>query len=222
MRSLWSAIVLAAVVLAVAACASSSSSSSSSSPPVQSSSPAAAAGVSSSTGSAGSMVLSRTIGGTAVLTNSAGFTLYWFGRDTSTTSACTGSCATYWPPVTGPVTAGAGVTGTLGAITRSDGTVQATYDGHPLYTYAGDSAPGQAKGNGLNASGGVWHEMTVSGSVVAAASSHGPAPATSPAAVPASTPAAAPAPTHSSAPAPVPTHSAAPAPSPTGGGGYGY
>jgi hypothetical protein len=55
------------------------------------------------------------------------------------------------------------VTGTLGTITRPGGATQATYDGHPLYTYAGDTAPGQAKGNGLNASGGLWWEMTVSG-----------------------------------------------------------
>jgi len=156
MRRLWSAAGLAAMVLALAACASSSSSSSSSSP-------AAAAGSSSS---AGGVVLSRTINGTAVLTNANGLTLYWFGPDTATTSNCTGSCATYWPPVAGPVTAGAGVTGKLGTITRSDGTVQATYDGHPLYTYVSDTSPGQAKGNGLNLSGGVWHEMTVSGAIV--------------------------------------------------------
>ena len=68
----------------------------------------------------------------------------------------------------GPATAGSGVTGKLSTITRSDGTKQATYDGHPLYTYAGDTAPGQAKGNGLNASGGLWYEMTVSGATPAA------------------------------------------------------
>ncbi len=104
-----------------------------------------------------------TINGTAVLPNSSGKTMYWFAPDTSTTSNCTGSCSTYWPPVTGPVTAGSGVTGTLSTITRPDGTKQATYDGHPLYTYVGDTAAGQAKGNGLNISGGLWYEMTVSG-----------------------------------------------------------
>ena len=169
MRRLWSAAALAAAVLALAACASSSSSSSS--PAAQSSTPAAAAGSSSSSAAAtGNMVLSRTISGTMVLTNSQGMTLYWFGPDTSTTSNCNGQCATYWPPVTGPVTAGPGVTGTLGTITRSNGTKQATYDGHPLYTYVGDKAPGQATGNGLNLSGGVWHEVTVSGSAAPAAS----------------------------------------------------
>jgi predicted lipoprotein with Yx(FWY)xxD motif len=69
---------------------------------------------------------------------------------------------TFWPPVKGPATAGAGVTGKLATITRADGSVQATYNGHPLYTYVGDHAPGQATGNGLNVNGGVWHEVTVS------------------------------------------------------------
>ena len=56
-----------------------------------------------------------------------------------------------------------GVTGMLSVLTRSDGSVQAAYDGHPLYTYVGDSAPGQANGNGLNLNGGLWHEVTASG-----------------------------------------------------------
>ena len=57
---------------------------------------------------------------------------------------------------------GPGVTGTLATIKRSDGTTQVTYNGHPLYTYAGDTAPGQAFGNNLNLNGGLWHEMTAS------------------------------------------------------------
>ena len=158
MRRLLTAASLAAAVLAVAACASSSSSTSSS-PATATGAPAAAASSSS-----GNTLAVRTIGSAQVLTNSAGLTLYWFAPDTSTTSKCTGSCATYWPPVKGPATAGSGVTGTLGVITRPDGTMQATYNGHPLYTYAGDSAPGQANGDDKDLSGGVWHEVTVSGS----------------------------------------------------------
>ena len=104
-----------------------------------------------------------------MLTSAKGFTLYWFAPDTPTTSKCNGSCATYWPPVKGPATAGAGVTGKLATIKRSDGSVQATYNGHPLYTYVADTAPGQAKGNGLNLSGGVWHEVTASGAAAPAA-----------------------------------------------------
>jgi predicted lipoprotein with Yx(FWY)xxD motif len=155
---------LAAAVLLVTACASSSSSST----PAATGTGAAAGASSSSSGTA---LVIRTINGTQVLTNSGGFTLYWFAPDTSTTSKCTGSCTTYWPPVTGPATAGSGVTGTLATITRSDGTTQATYDGHPLYTYVGDHAPGQNKGNGLNLSGGLWHEVTVSGAAPGASSS---------------------------------------------------
>jgi predicted lipoprotein with Yx(FWY)xxD motif len=103
------------------------------------------------------------IGGVTVLTNAKGFTLYWFAPDTATKSACYGTCAAYWPPVRGAVTAGPGVTGKLGTIARSDGPVQATYDGHPLYTYAGDTGAGQANGNRLNLNGGLWYEVTPSG-----------------------------------------------------------
>jgi len=103
------------------------------------------------------------IGGASVLANAKGRTLYWFAPDTATKSVCNGSCAAYWPPVTGPVTAPAGVSGTFGTIKRSDGSAQATYNGHPLYTYVGDSAPGQAHGNNLNLNGGLWHEVTTSG-----------------------------------------------------------
>jgi predicted lipoprotein with Yx(FWY)xxD motif len=114
-------------------------------------------------------VKTATIGGATVLTNSKGFTLYSFAPDTPTTSKCTGSCITYWPPVKGPAAAGPGVTGKLATIKRSDGSVQATYNGHPLYTYVADTAPGQAKGNGLNLSGGVWHEVAASGTAAPAA-----------------------------------------------------
>jgi predicted lipoprotein with Yx(FWY)xxD motif len=106
---------------------------------------------------------SRDVGGVNLLTNAEGLTLYWFAPDTSTKSACYGSCAAYWPPVTGAPTAGPGVTGALGTITRTGGSVQATYDGHPLYTYIGDNAPGQASGNNLNLNGGLWHDVPITG-----------------------------------------------------------
>ncbi len=112
---------------------------------------------------AGSSLRTEQVGGTTVLANASGHTLYWFAPDTSTKSVCNGSCAVYWPPVKGPQVAGAGVTGTLGTIHRSDGSTQETYNGHPLYTYVGDSGPGQAHGNNLNLNGGLWHEVVVSG-----------------------------------------------------------
>jgi predicted lipoprotein with Yx(FWY)xxD motif len=105
----------------------------------------------------------RVVDGVNLLTDARGLTLYWFAPDTSAKSACYGSCAAYWPPVTGSPSAGPGVTGKLGTITRSGGAVQATYDGHPLYTYIGDSAPGQDGGNDLNLNGGLWHVVVVAG-----------------------------------------------------------
>jgi predicted lipoprotein with Yx(FWY)xxD motif len=104
----------------------------------------------------------ETIAGATVLANGKGLTLYWFAPDTPGRSACYGSCAAYWPPVTGRPAARPGVTGRLGTIRRSGGQLQATYNGHPLYAYVGDSAPGQARGNNLNLNGGLWHAVTVS------------------------------------------------------------
>ena len=159
MSFLASAAVIAAA-LTVAACGSSSPSTAASAPP------AAASGAAVS----GSALKTTTISGAAVLTNARGFTVYWFAPDTATTSKCNGSCAQIWPPVNGPATAGPGVPGALSTIARSDGATQAAYDGHPLYTYVGDAHPGQANGNGINAAGGVWHEVTVSGAAAPASS----------------------------------------------------
>lgn len=103
------------------------------------------------------------VGGLTVLTDAEGYTLYWFGPDNPTMSACEASCARAWPPVAAPAVKGAGVTGTLGAIARSDGSLQATYNGHPLYTAAADTEPGQAKGNAVWDGGGQWHEVVVGG-----------------------------------------------------------
>jgi predicted lipoprotein with Yx(FWY)xxD motif len=153
LRMLLALPAIAAAAAVLAAC-SSSGTSAAGGGSTSTSSPAAA--------TAGSLK-TATIGGATVLTNSKGFTLYSFAPDTSTKSNCNGTCAQNWPPVQGQATA-AGVKGTFGTIKRSDGSVQATFDGHPLYTFVGDTAPGQAKGNGLNVAGGLWHEITTSGS----------------------------------------------------------
>ncbi len=120
----------------------------------------AAAGGSGSAVSAGGDLRTARISGSAVLVSARGFTLYWFAPDTPTSSSCNGSCAVYWPPVKGPVAA-AGVPGQFGTIKRAGGSLQATYNGHPLYTYIGDARPGEDSGNGVNLNGGVWHEVTV-------------------------------------------------------------
>jgi predicted lipoprotein with Yx(FWY)xxD motif len=86
-------------------------------------------------------------------------TLYWFSKDTAMSSACDDACMSNWPPVTGTPRPAAGVSlpGTLGTIIRSDGVHQATYDGHPLYTYAGDFEPGDVGGNSVTEFGGLWY-----------------------------------------------------------------
>lgn len=86
-----------------------------------------------------------------VLTGPNGMTLYTFAGDTATSSTCTGSCAASWPPLatTGQPTAGAGVTGKLGTVSRADGTTQVTYDGHPLYYWEGDTKAGDVTGDGV-------------------------------------------------------------------------
>ena len=113
--------------------------------------------------SGGQMLKARQIGGVNLLTDATGLTLYWFAPDSPSRSVCYGACASYWPPVAGDASAGPGVTGTIGTIKRTDGTSQATYDGHPLYTYIGDNAPGQDGGNNINLNGGLWQDVPVSG-----------------------------------------------------------
>jgi predicted lipoprotein with Yx(FWY)xxD motif len=102
-----------------------------------------------------------------ILTSGSGHTLYRYTPDGAGPSTCTGSCAEAWPPVTVPagttrVAAGTGVTAAdLGTVARSDGSLQVTYNRMPLYTYAGDTAAGQATGQGI---GGQWYVIPTSGS----------------------------------------------------------
>ncbi|MEU0506800.1 hypothetical protein [Nocardia sp. NPDC005998] len=102
-----------------------------------------------------------------VVTDAAGYTLYWFTPDTPTSSACVGQCATTWPPTLGAPKAadGTNLPGALSTLTRPDGGAQqAVYDGHPLYRFAKDDAPGQTNGEGVK---GQWHVALVTPAPVA-------------------------------------------------------
>lgn len=165
------------IAVALAACSASGSGGTSSSGPASgggsaTGTPSASGSASPSIQGSGSGIKLASTGIGQVLANSGGLTIYWFSLDTAAASKCDGSCASYWPPVKGPVSAASGVSlpGKFGTIKRSDGTVQATYDGHPLYTYSGDPGPGQTTGNGLNLSGGLWYAMTPSGAKPASSS----------------------------------------------------
>jgi predicted lipoprotein with Yx(FWY)xxD motif len=176
-RALLVVPAVAAGLAALAACSSTSSSSSSApSSAAASSAAASSAPASSAPASGGSAsgaaaataegLKTATIGGVTVLTNAKGFTLYSFAPDTATKSACNGACATAWPPQAATATAKSPYT----TIKRSDGTTQLVFSGHPLYTFTGDTSPGTASGNGVNAFGGLWHEVPASGAAAPASS----------------------------------------------------
>lgn len=96
-----------------------------------------------------------------VLVDAQGFTLYSFTPDEAGEPTCTGGCAGTWPPaIVSAVPEDPGLPGKLGTVESPSGGMQLTYDGWPLYTYSGDTAPGQANGQGV---GGVWFAMTPDG-----------------------------------------------------------
>jgi predicted lipoprotein with Yx(FWY)xxD motif len=102
-----------------------------------------------------------------VLVDSKGFTLYDFHKDKGDKSSCYGGCAQVWPPLTTsgkPQPSNGASASKLGTTKRSDGTVQVTYAGHPLYTYTADTKPGDAKGNDFSSFGGEWYALQPSGS----------------------------------------------------------
>jgi predicted lipoprotein with Yx(FWY)xxD motif len=108
------------------------------------------------------------------LVGSSGRTLYLFKADSTMKSACSGACATAWPPLltSGKPTAGTGLTATeLGTITRSGGSKQVTYNGHPLYLFIKDKKPGQTTGQGATAFGAAWFALTASGNQASAPAS---------------------------------------------------
>jgi predicted lipoprotein with Yx(FWY)xxD motif len=117
----------------------------------------------------GALVATAATGLGTVLVDGNGRTVYDFANDTGTMSTCTGGCAANWHPVVAPDTLPAslpGVTGSLGETTRTDGTEQLTVAGHPVYTFQGDSAPGQTNGNGVTLDGGLWTAVSPAGSSV--------------------------------------------------------
>jgi len=112
-----------------------------------------------------------------ILVNGKGHTLYLFQADKTTKSTCNGDCAKQWPPLTvnGKPTAGSGVKGNLlSTTTRSDGSKQVTYNGHPLYTFSGDQKPGQTNGQGLNAFGAQWFVLGTNGKQITTTTSSPP------------------------------------------------
>ena len=159
--ALISMLVLA-LSLAAAACGGGSSNSSSTSTALAggATSPAAKATASSpqASGDAATSVALRDTALGKVIADSAGMTLYTFKNDTkdSGKSACSGGCATNWPPLIatgGAPSKPAGLTGDLTTVTRDDGALQVAYNGMPLYRFAADKAPGDTKGDGV---GGIW------------------------------------------------------------------
>ena len=112
-----------------------------------------------------------------ILVDSQGRTLYLFEKDMGTQSECTGDCADNWPPLraTGKPTVGAGADASLvGTTPRSDGAAQVTYNGHPIYLFAGDQQPGDTNGQGLSALGASWFVLSPAGDeITGSASSSG-------------------------------------------------
>jgi predicted lipoprotein with Yx(FWY)xxD motif len=118
---------------------------------------------------AGANVGLRTLKVGTALVDGQGRTLYLFEADKGATSTCAGACASLWPPATtsGKPTAGPGVDATeLGTTKRNDGTLEVTYNGHPLYRYAPDTKAGDATGQGLNQFGAKWYVLAASGSKI--------------------------------------------------------
>jgi predicted lipoprotein with Yx(FWY)xxD motif len=153
--------LLIAASLLLAACGSSTSSTASASP---STSPAASP---AAAGATISVATNSKLG--QILVDGKGLTVYLFVKDTGTSSTCYTSCAQIWPPVltSGPPQAGTGATASLlGTTTRTDGTVEVTYAGHPLYYFVQDKQPGDATGQGIDGFGGLWWVLTPSGAAM--------------------------------------------------------
>jgi predicted lipoprotein with Yx(FWY)xxD motif len=174
-----SALAVLAAALLAAGCGGSANASGSTSAGTSSGSSASSSGrygSSSSTPSTSTQAASgvatiavRTTPLGRILVDGRGMTLYLFEKDTGMMSTCNGSCAKFWPPVTtmGAAKAGSGLdAGKFGTTARPDGETEVTYNGHPLYYYAGDKQPGDTTGQGLNAFGALWYVLSPAGKEV--------------------------------------------------------
>jgi predicted lipoprotein with Yx(FWY)xxD motif len=111
-----------------------------------------------------------------ILVDSHRRTLYLFKKDSGPKSTCFGACATNWPPLrdSGKTTVGTGVSGSgVATVARSDGGPQVTYNGHPLYLFAGDSKPGDTNGQGVDAFGAAWQTLSPAGNAITTAQPSG-------------------------------------------------
>jgi predicted lipoprotein with Yx(FWY)xxD motif len=124
----------------------------------------------------GAVIAAASTGLGTILVAADGRTVYDFANDTGSTSTCNGECAHDWMPVAAPDALPAslpGVQAELGSTRRDDGTQQLTVAGHPVYTFEGDSKPGQTNGNGITLNGGLWTAVSPDGSPLAAGASSG-------------------------------------------------
>ncbi|MHB1738983.1 MAG: COG4315 family predicted lipoprotein [Actinomycetes bacterium] len=173
-------VAVAGAALILAACGSST--------PAAGPSPVSTPTSSAAGATAAATVSTATTAYGTVLTAPSGQLLYGLTADTATSDACTGACLAIWPPlvVSGAPVAGSGVTGSLlGTLALPDGQHQVTYGGHPLYTFSGDQAAGQTKGQGLpfpahaSTPKGRWYLLATSGSFVTAAAGASASPSSS-------------------------------------------
>jgi predicted lipoprotein with Yx(FWY)xxD motif len=112
-----------------------------------------------------------------ILVNSSGRTLYLFGKDRKGMSACSGQCASFWPPLITkgkPRTISGAKASLLGTTKRADGRLQVTYNHHPLYTFAEDTKKGQTMGEGMDVFGAKWYALSTAGARVVKASPPSP------------------------------------------------
>ncbi len=163
--SIASAVLFTAAVAACGSSGSGGTQAATSGPAPAGSSAAAPA----TAGSGGAALAVATSKAGQILVDGKGRALYLFEADRGAVSSCTGACAKAWPPytVTGTPQAGAGVTaGLIATTTRSDGTHEVTYNGHPLYYFAGDRAAGTTAGQGLKAFGAGWYVLAPNGNKI--------------------------------------------------------